>query len=277
MIYINRMKLNITDFPDGTKLLKHNVLPQDTQHVEIAWFYDNDAELFQLQCVVDALRNNGHDSISLYMPYVPNARMDRVKTYSEVFTLKSFAKIINALNFTSVTVLDVHSYVSEALIDRIVVNNPISVINTVLSCTQPKPEDFMFFFPDEGAMKRYSSMIENLGYPYTKTPYVFGMKKRDWATGELQGTTVLGPIDKLPGKTILIIDDICSKGGTFYHSAKALKALGVGDIDLYVSHLENSVHDGEMISSGLIRNIYSTNSIFRAEEKSAKNIHIIEL
>lgn len=36
-------------------------------------------------------------------------------------------------------------------------------------------ENLMMFYPDEGAMKRYSALADK--------PYAFGIKKRDWATG----------------------------------------------------------------------------------------------
>ena len=42
------------------------------------------------------------------MPYIPNARQDRVKGPEDVFTLKYFANVINALGFRTVTVLDPH-------------------------------------------------------------------------------------------------------------------------------------------------------------------------
>ena len=81
-------------FPDGT--LKLN-LPTITPN-QIAWYYENDAELFTLMCVRKFYHNH---SLSLFMPYIPHARMDRVKNDDEVFTLKYFCEIINSLNFTS--------------------------------------------------------------------------------------------------------------------------------------------------------------------------------
>ena len=74
--------------------------------------------------------------------------------------------------------------------------------------------------------------------------------------------------DKVAGKDILIVDDICSKGGTFFYTAKALKDAGANRIFLYVTHCENTVLDGEMIKSGLIDKIYTTNSIFTKEHES---------
>ena len=60
---------------------------------------------------------------------------------------------------------------------------------------------------------------------------------------------------------ILIIDDICSKGGTFYHSAKRLKEAGAANIYLYITHCENTIHEGELLNSDLIKHIYTTDSI----------------
>ena len=70
--------------------------------------------------------------MNLVLPFVPNARMDRTHSSKEVFTLKYFAEVINSLEFASVTVLDPHSVVSEALIDRVVIKTPAKNIEKVL-------------------------------------------------------------------------------------------------------------------------------------------------
>ena len=103
-------------------------------------------------------------------------------------------------------------------------------------------------------MKRYSEH-------FTK-PYAFGMKKRDWETGKILGLDIIHP-ENIVDKNVLIVDDICSRGGTFYHSAKALKAAGAKSVSLYVTHLEKTVILGEMASTdGLVDHIYTTKSIF---------------
>ena len=76
------------------------------------------------------------------------------------------------------------------------------------------------------------------------------------------------------GKDVLIIDDICSRGGTFYHSAKALKEAGAKNIYLYVTHCENTILEGELLTSGLIEKVYTTNSIFTKEHEM---IEVFEL
>ena len=97
--------------------------------------------------------------------------------------------------------------------------------------------------------------------------YAFGIKQRDWETGQILGLDVAGSVDKIKDSRILIVDDICSRGGTFYHSAKKLKELGAKEIYLYITHCENTILEGELLTSGLIEKVYTTNSIFTKEHE----------
>lgn len=265
MIKLNGTRVDLNHFPDGTMLLKQDLTAPNScpnNENQICWYYENDREFLGVIYLVKHLRAHGADKVHLYMPYIPNARQDRVKHPEDVFTLKYFAEILNSLNLTSVTVLDPHSSVSEALIDHLVIMNPKVFINQALHKISGKSsftydslsESLTIFYPDEGAMKRYSGMIP--------MPYTFGIKQRDWASGKITGLEVSGDVNSIAGKDILIIDDICSFGGTFYHSAKKLKELGANKIYLYVSHCENSILNGQLLTSGLIERVFTTNSIF---------------
>ncbi|MBQ8044643.1 MAG: ribose-phosphate pyrophosphokinase, partial [Clostridia bacterium] len=122
MIKVNDIEVKQGKFPDGTLLIKQDI-PKD-EKIVITWLYENDSETLALVYLANHLKAHGKENIHLYMPYIPNARQDRVKSSEDVFTLKYFAGIINSLKFKSVTVLDPHSSVSEALIDNIVIGTP---------------------------------------------------------------------------------------------------------------------------------------------------------
>lgn len=257
MLRLNGKEVVQGSFPDGTLLIKQSA-GECGGLAQIDWYYESDRELVSLIYMTKHLNSHGITAIKLFMPYIPNARQDRVKTDEDVFTLKYFAQVINSLSFESVTVLDPHSTVSEALIDRIVIMSPEENIRRVIELiTQTEGEQPFMFYPDEGASKRYSGMVS--------LPCAFGIKKRDWKSGQIQGLDISGDSVQIKGRTVLIVDDICSKGGTFLHSAKKLKELGAGDIYLYVSHCEKTVLDGELIHSGLLRKIFTTDSICRVE------------
>lgn len=85
MIRINNVQtICLTDrFPDGTLNIK---IDKFTKPCLIEWYYENDSELFTLICLMNHFVNK--QGWALYMPYIPHARMDRVKHDEDVFTLK---------------------------------------------------------------------------------------------------------------------------------------------------------------------------------------------
>lgn len=256
--------LNPTDFPDGTKLIKF--CPDNSNPITITWLYDNDEELFQLIALTQHLKDRGIE-VYLNTPYVPNARMDRVKGNDEVFTLKYFANVINWLGFKGVKICNPHSTVSEALFDRVIVD---------FDCVKEDVTNILFglngvtgfnanvlFFPDSGSLKRYGDMFKGLNIPFA-----YGEKNRDWKTGKIIGLDVISNGIDLNGKNVLIIDDIISFGGSMYYSAIELHNRGVNNIDCYATHVENSIlndEKGKLIKLDCVNKIYTTNSIFRGE------------
>lgn len=269
MIEVDGKVIDIGSFPDGSMLVKHDHTYGDgtySRRAFITWRYENDREFLCLIYLVKHLQSHGVEEIYLNMPYIPNARQDRVKSREDVFTLKYFAEILNSLNLTEVTVLDPHSSVSEALINNLtVVTARQYLIKTLVKLSASGVKDLIAFYPDEGAMKRYSGMIN--------IPYAFGIKKRNWETGIIEGLDVAGEVDQIIGRDILIVDDICSRGGTFLHSAKKLKELGANDIYLYVSHCENTILEGDLLKGDLIKKVYTTDSIFT---KSHEKIEVLK-
>ena len=271
MIQLNEHIISNDRFPDGTLLMKLPFSPKPSN--EIRWHYENDAELFKLICLVKTMREMYKGvRIDLFMPYLPNARQDRVKNPEDVFTLKYFCEIINSLEFDTVFVTDVHSNVGLALLDRVREIKPWGQIHNALTkitfmetgdvmheAREECYKNLLLFYPDEGAMKRYSGEMG--------MPYIFGVKDRDWKTGQIKRLNLAGDVSMIEGKNILIIDDICSKGGTFYYAAKELKEAGAANIYLYVTHCENTIYEGELLNSDLIKHIYTTDSILTKEHE----------
>lgn len=263
MIILHTMADDITveqgEFPDGT-LMMH--LPEENVH-SISWYYDNDAELFTLMCIVRHYQK--YMPMPLYLPYVPHARQDRVKNPTDVFTLKYFCEIINSLGFEKVRVFDVHSNVSLALLNNVEHITAAWFIDSVLE--KLKDENPVLFFPDEGAMKRYSGEYQNAEFTY-------GNKKRNWETGKIDKLTIVDP-DMVKDRNILIIDDICSYGGTFHRAAKALKEAGVKNIYLYITHAENNMVKGDMYLNDDIKHIYTTSFLFDTLNDQLNKVTIV--
>lgn len=271
MIKLNGKEIVTNKFPDGTPLIKPDISDIHDKSAVITWNFESNDEMIILMFLVRHLQAHNIVFLHLEMPYIPNARQDRVKNDSDVFTLKYFAEFINNLGFETVTVLDPHSSVSEALIDNLVIETPEKYIDKAIAKIYEKTnnEPLMAFYPDEGAMKRYAGML--------LMPYAFGIKKREWETGKIVGLDAAGEVDIIKGRNVIIIDDISSRGGTFYHSAKKLKELGANKIYLFISHCEATIFDGEIFNSGLIDKVFTTDSIFVSRiQKYAEKIGIAD-
>ena len=277
MIKVNGTTVEVNKYPDKTPRINLNPelinekMIDGSSFIQIDWLYENDEELFHLFLIKKHLeRHFSNVEYTLYMPYIPNARMDRVKNDEEIFTLKYFCDFINSLKFAIVTVLDAHSNVSTALLDNCVCEDPKEYIETVL---MNLPDDTILYFPDAGAAKRYTEL-------FPERMYCYGEKKRDWKTGKILGLEIRKNGIDLENKTVLMIDDIISYGGSFFYSAKALKEEGTGMIYAYATHTEESVLDKEKgtflkaLEDNTVEQLFTTDSLFKG---SHKKIEILEV
>jgi len=268
MIRLNSVEIEKKHFPDGTFCLldidsdKYRLLNEEMPN-NIEWYYSGEDEcslLMMLKMFLDEYQLRM--PVNLWLYYIPNARMDRVKKDCEVFTLKFFARFINSLCFNRVFVYDPHSNVSQALFNNVVVlheNLHDNIVNFL-----KRVECNAVYFPDESAMKRYGDIVndfnnqtkETSSSPNTKIFYA--EKHREWETGEIKGIEIKSPSNltvkdlvKFSTKNIVIIDDIISHGGSIYYGLKKLVETEGFDFEdkkiyIYASHVENSITEGKL-------------------------------
>lgn len=183
---------------------------------------------------VDALRERRYRLGTLYLPCVPGARQDRLTPQGDqLFTLKSVAREINLRRFDRVVVLDPHSEVTPALIER------CEVVTAKGICGQwaTHPHWDGVIAPDGGAVKRAAGVADLL-----QVPLYHGWKCRDVKTGTLSGFGIQ-PLSMPDRSTTrpryLMVDDLCDGGGTFIGLAQSIRAQLhpiVPRLDLYVTH-----------------------------------------
>lgn len=263
MILLNEEPLDFQTFPNGETLVNgEQILMLAGDSNTIGLKYENDGDLIKLMFVKRFLEDHRYQA-SLTIYYMPYSRMDRVEG-SSVFTLKHVTSFINGMNFEDVTLIEPHSDVSLALIDRSRAKYPtVELLERVVRETGFHPEEDYLFFPDAGAQKRYGKLK---GFKQ-----LVGFKARDFQTGQIQKLDVVGNIDK-PGFKVIIVDDLCSYGGTFLLSAERLREVGAAAVFLLVGHCEKSIFQGKMLQSGLVDRVFTTDTIL--DPTDAANIQI---
>lgn len=252
MIQLNKSTIAIEQFPNKeSKIKDFNSLITENNLIEFT--YEDDADLMHLFFVKKYL--DEHDATCvLWINYMPYSRMDR-KIEGDLFTLKYICSFINELKFNKIYIVEPHSQVTVDLLE-----NSIAIF-PVLDWLPSLMEDLNFtendriIFPDKGAALRY----KNSFLPNT---CVFE-KKRNPTSGKIENMELKeGNIPK--GAKCIIIDDLCSAGGTFLWSAQILKEIGASDIFLLVSHCEPRALNGPLLESNSpIQHLYCSSSMIK--------------
>lgn len=216
--------------------------------------------LFQLILAADAVRNRYWNApLAAYLPYLPQARQDRLMVSGEPFGLRLVIEMIARAGFKELNVLDPHNpEVTGALCAAYGMRLrevPFDLLGKAVADLDPSR--IVLVSPDAGASKKITKQAKEIEY---FGPIFQGEKVRDLRTGHIERYEVYGPLDQLKGKTAIIRDDICSKGGTFKLLAKSLKEKGAERVVLVVSHWENTAYRRELFEAG-IDHVYTTNSL----------------
>lgn len=214
----------LTTFPDGEP---HIVLGEINRKypAHVVCRIANPNDLFVLLQVGNILNRQGVP-LSLTIRYLMSARMDRVMSFSEAFSLEIVANAINSIHPTKVTLCEAHSERAVALIN----NSQNMLLNPWVK------ESKVLCFPDEGALERYSNI-------FRRNPKIICTKTRDPQTGELKGFAIQresGDYAFKETENILVVDDLCDRGGTFMGIAKLLrKVYPQASLDIQVVHMVN--------------------------------------
>jgi ribose-phosphate pyrophosphokinase len=262
MIKLNGEEVKFTKFPNGETLLNHKelvTLVGKYSH-DISFKYEDDSDLIKLMLLKNYLDECRFERVCLTIYYMPYSRMDRSENNSP-FTLKYISRFINSLEFYNVEVIEPHSDVTCALIDRAEANFiNFYLLPTVMEMeTFDKEKDYVVF-PDFGASRRY----KNMNLPNV----LIGDKKRDFGTGVISKLDLIGDTDngkKTYGRSAIIVDDLSSYGGTFINMADRLREEGFVNVYLLVAHAENKIFERNERTGKLlfehVEKIYTTDTI----------------
>ncbi len=224
----NQIEFKAFTFSGGEPHIKIESDLTAVKHVQITHRVTSFNAFGFLLLAIDALKRLQIESISVFIPYFPGARQDRVMTTGEALTVKIYTDILNTYNLKEVMVYDPHSDVTPALLNTSKSLNNFSFIKHVIN--ELPTDNLVLISPDGGALKK----IYKLAAYLKKYPVIECSKVRDIKTGQLSHFSVY--TNDLKGRNCLVVDDICDGGGTFTGLAQALKDKNAGNLYLAVSH-----------------------------------------
>jgi ribose-phosphate pyrophosphokinase len=229
--------VNVDRYPDGSPMVKHT---RTTYPSRILLRPRDSAGFLGGIFWVQSLMEQGCHPPDLVIPCLFGQRQNRINpTGDTLFTAKSVGKIINSLGCRQVTVLDPHSDVSSAVIDRCRVVHVDEIWKNHKGAANLDGYAAVIA-ADAGGIKR-AKRIANL----LQLPLKVADKTRDVSTGKVTGFKVEDLSDlfkegspagsEVDVPKVLVVDDLSDGGGTFVGLGEVLDAEGV-DADLFVTH-----------------------------------------
>lgn len=236
------------------------------QHVVIVQTTYPDPNLVELFLLQDAVKEAKAKKITVVIPYFGYARQDKKFKDGEPISARAIAKLIS-LNADEVITVDPHK---EYILDFFTVTaKSCTAVPEIAKYLKKKNID-MVLAPDKGALERAKKASKIIGCDFDY------MEKT-----RIDGTTVeIKPKNlDVKNKTIAIIDDIISTGGTMAKSINELKNHGAKKIFVSCTHglfageaikkLQNAGVD-EIISTDTIKSQYNKVKIASTVSKLIK-------
>ena len=215
-------------FPGGEVGIKidQKIDPDDDYFIKIDGIPSSD-DIMKAANIADALTRIGVGSITLFAPYFPYARQDRVCHEGESFALEVFIKILSASGIHNIFADDLHSKVSKDMIEW----HGMKIYDKdQYECAWNLPCHDIFIAPDKGAENK---IMNNLHVKAGNAKVVCLSKSRT-ESGVVYDDY---PFDTIKGE-VCVIDDICDGGATFLSLGDMLKRTqpNITKMNLYVTH-----------------------------------------
>ena len=231
-------RMSLGRFPDDEVSLKVkvNVRGRDCFVIQPTWPPVNE-RLMELMIIMDALRRASAYRVTAVVPYYGYARQDRKDQPRVPITAKLVADLLTRAGADRVLTMDLHAGQIQGFFDVPVDNLAAAPIFAKAVMALGFPE-LVVASPDLGGVKRargfarrLERMREERGAP-GKVDFAIVDKRRTSAE-EVAAVSIIGDVD---GRSVVIIDDIVSTGGSLVEAAGLLLARGAVDVVAAVTH-----------------------------------------
>lgn len=263
MLYLNNNKVEFITFPNQEKRLDLPLNFVNNLHENIVlWNYETDASIFELLLFDEVMVKLKHN-YKLVIGYMPYSRMDRTDERNTAFSLKVLIQLLSEQTsaLKEVFVLDPHSPETLSKFKEYGMKAQeidYSLADEVMKFANVNLDETWIVFPDSGAANRYD---------YYKYPNVIICEKtRNFATGAIESVKVDTSsntfITKEMKPNLIVIDDLCSYGGTFVKALEAIEKhpdINFDEAWLVVTHAEKALEEGKVLEK--YDKVFCTDSI----------------
>ncbi|MBY9011474.1 MAG: ribose-phosphate diphosphokinase [Candidatus Lokiarchaeota archaeon] len=224
-------------FPDGENYLRINLDNESliegkeviiVQSTGPSSSGNQNARLFELLMMIDAVKRMGAEKIVVVIPYLAYARQDKIFRPGESKFANLVLCLIDSMRIDELYVVDVHApNILEEVQCKWINIDSMRILADYIKSLDVK--DIVVVAPDKGAVERSKAFAKHFG---EDVPVDYFEKVRDVKTGEI---TMSGKLS-LKNKDVVVSDDIIATGGTMAKAIKLSKESGANKVFAVATH-----------------------------------------
>lgn len=226
-----------------------------------------DERLLSFLLLSQTLKKEGAGEITAVLPYLAYSRQDKDKSGESLGTAWVGA-LLKSSGIDRVVTVDVHSERDKQLFPIPLIS--LSTARLFADTIQKlRLQDATIVAPDNGAIGRCEAVRGAAGVPRGQTPYFEKTRTK-------KGVIVHGPIGAV-GTRVVIVDDMIDTGRTLVSACEKLKAAGVQEISVFVTHGLFTGESWQRLWLLGVKRIFCTDTVPLCPEITATKVTVLSV
>lgn len=245
--------IDVHRFPDGESLVTVEDVAEGC--FLFRGLHQPNSKIFEVILAASALRDGGATNITLVSPYLGYMRQDMAFHDGEAVSQKVLGQVLSPWIDGLITV-DPHLHRTSTL-DEVFEGVKCCVVSGADALARHfkvknLPKNTLVMGPDAESAQWVSKLADQLGLNWS----VCTKKRYDDKRVE-----VTLPNENFKDRTVLIVDDVISSGGTMLNATEMVRRAGAGDVIVATTHALFSLEADRLFVAHGITQVISTDSI----------------
>ena len=226
--------------------------------------------LVELLFTIDALKREGATKVTLVIPYFGYARQDIQHLPGECVSINVIIKALEALGCNKVITLDIHDEATAGVFTIPFRNVTVLPFMATLIREDIKLDlsTVVVGSPDQGGIER-ARIFAQAFYGDKREHDVITIEKKRTLT-QIHTSRQLELFGTVKDKTVILVDDVATSGGTVLHAAEVCYEHGAADVVAMVVHADFALGVPMRIQKSTLSHWYTTNTIESTMEDLAQ-------